>query len=66
MKPENIKLDSKPKIYGPKILQPSPGAFNISIKHTGSFRLFDYEELDFEVISVKLVKRKEGYLGPHI
>jgi hypothetical protein len=48
---------SEPKIYGVKISQDGDTGYCISVRHTGHFRLSDYEELDIEVKSVKLVKR---------
>ena len=48
----------EPKIYGVRISQDANGCFCISVRHTGPFRLMDYELLDFETKSVRLVKKK--------
>ena len=48
---------SEPKIFGVK-LHLDNGCYRFSFRHTGDFRLNDYEELDLEVMSAKLVKRK--------
>lgn len=51
---ENVR---EPRIFGLKIFQPSPGCYSISVKHTGEFRLDDYEELDLDVCCSRLQKR---------
>ena len=51
------ELRSEPRIYGVKISQHADRCYGISVRHTGHFRLKDYEEIDFEVKSVKLVRR---------
>jgi len=48
---------SEPRIYGMKIYQPEPGCYSFTFHHEGDFRLGDYEELDFDVRTVKLVRR---------
>ena len=53
---EHDKL-SDTTIYGLKIHQPEPGCYSLSFRHAGDFRLADYEELDFEVVSARLVRR---------
>ena len=47
----------KVKIYGVKISQDDSGCFTFSVQHTGQFNLSDYETLDFEVNSTRLVRR---------
>ena len=48
----------EPKVYGVKITQDGDKCYCISVKHTGEFRLSDYEELEFEVKSARLVRRE--------
>jgi hypothetical protein len=55
VKTQNTQLE--PRIYGVKISQDGDLCYCISVKHTGHFNLRDYEELDFEVKSVRLVKK---------
>lgn len=57
MQPESEHL-SEPRIYGVKITPDEDKAYCISVRHTGDFNLRDYEELDFEVSSVKLVRKE--------
>ena len=54
------KRDSldKVKIYGVKISQDVSGCYTFSVKHTGQFNLGDYEKLEFEVKSARLVRKK--------
>jgi len=49
---------SEPKIYGVKISQDENQCYCISVRHTGAFRLADYEELEFQVTSARLVRRQ--------
>ena len=49
---------SRPKIYRVKIFHHGKGCYSFSFRHTGDFRLNDYEELDFAVIDARLVRRK--------
>jgi hypothetical protein len=58
MQPEELKQLSKPRIFGVKITQDGNKCYCISVKHTGRFCLSDYDALEFEVASAKLVKRK--------
>ena len=62
IKTQSAKLDnqSEPRIYRVKILQDASGGFCISVTHTGYFRLRDYEVLEFEVESARLVKKNNG------
>jgi hypothetical protein len=46
------------KIYGVKISQDENECYTFSIQHTGQFNLRDYEKLEFEVKSARLVRRK--------
>ena len=48
----------EPKIFGVKICQEGDGGYSFSVKHSGDFRLQDYDELELEVKSARLVKRK--------
>ena len=48
----------EPRIYKVKICQEGNGGYSFSVKHSGDFRLQDYEELDLEVTSARLVRRK--------
>jgi hypothetical protein len=47
----------KVKIYGVKISQEDSGCYTFSIQHTGQFNLRNYEKLELEVKSARLVKR---------
>lgn len=53
---KNDPLD-KVKIYGVKILHDDNGCYTFSIQHTGQLNLRDYEKLDLEVKSARLVRR---------
>ena len=61
IKTQSAKLKHlhEPRIHGVRILQDPGGCFHISIRHSGAFSLKDYEQLDLEVKSAKLV-RKNG------
>ena len=48
---------SDPKIYSVKICQDGSKHYAFSVKHTGEFKLSDYDELEFEVKSARLVRR---------
>lgn len=50
---ENLE---EPKIYGVRIYQEND-AYCIAVRHTGEFRLKDYDELDVEVKSARLTRR---------
>ena len=52
----NPMLD-KVKIVGVKIYYDGSGCYTFSIQHTGVFNLRNYERLELEVKSAKLVKR---------
>ena len=60
VKTECMELDRlrEPKICGIKISQDAGGCFCISVRHSGTFNLKDYKELDLEVKSAKLVLKK--------
>jgi hypothetical protein len=61
MPTEVIKTKStqlKPRIYGVTIHQEGNGAYAISVRHAGPFRLKDYDVLEFEVSSARLVRRE--------
>jgi hypothetical protein len=55
----SAKIDplDKVKFYGLKICSDDNGCYTFCFKHTGQFNLRDYEELEFEVKSARLVKR---------
>jgi hypothetical protein len=53
-----LKHLADPKIYGVKISRDENQCFCISVRHTGDFSLADYEELEFQVTSARLVKRQ--------
>ena len=58
MEMNHIKEIGQLRIVGVKINQPSVGQYSLSFRHLGDFRLGDYEELDLEVVSARLVKRR--------
>jgi hypothetical protein len=58
MQSAELKQLSEPKIYGVKITQSGNKCYCISVKHTGQFSLSDYDEVEFEVTSAKLIKKK--------
>jgi hypothetical protein len=47
----------KVKIYGVKITQDDSECYTFSVRHTGQFNLRDYEKLELEVKSARLVRR---------
>ena len=49
---------AEPRIYGLKICQEGDGSYCFSVKHTGGFRLQDYDEIEFKVKSATFVKRQ--------
>ena len=55
--PETHDPSGKTRIHGINITQHTPGCYCISVKHTGPFSLRDYEQLDLEIKSARLVKR---------
>jgi len=57
MQPENPNQPSNVKIYQVKICQDTNGCYSFSVRHTGHFKLCDYEEIELEVRSAKLVER---------
>ena len=61
VKTECMELDRvrEPEIYGVKITLDAGGCYCISVRHAGHFRLKDYEELDLEVKSARLVQKSE-------
>lgn len=58
MQTSELESVSEPKIYSVKICQDGCKHYAISVKHTGEFRLSDYDELEFKVKSAKLVRRE--------
>ena len=54
---EKIDAMDKVKIYGVKISQDDSGCFTFSVQHTGSFNLKNYQKLELEVKSAKLVRK---------
>ena len=55
----NLEDTSEPKIYGIKISFDGGVAYCISVRHTGQFNLRDYEELDFDVATARLVRKRQ-------
>ena len=60
MQSAKLKYLPEPRIYGLKISQDPGGGFRISVRHSGFFSLKDYEELDLEVKSARLVRKSEN------
>ena len=54
---EVISMYSEPKILGLKINQDEPGCYRYSFKHSGDFKLSDYEEIEFVVLTAKMVRK---------
>ena len=66
MPTEVIKTKSKqpkPRIYGVTIHQEGNGAYAISVRHAGQFRLKDYDVLEFEFMC--RIKIAPGLRRPH-
>ena len=59
IKTQNTEVEclAEPKICGVKISQDGDKCYCISVRHTGNFKLSDYDELDIEVKSAKLTQR---------
>jgi hypothetical protein len=57
MRSEKIDPVDEVKIYGVKISQDENECYTFSIKHTGQFNLKDYEKLEFEIKSARLVRK---------
>ena len=57
---------SEPRILGVKIYQEENGAYAFTVRHSGSFSLGDFKELDLEVTSARLVKRNQRPIMPAI
>jgi len=57
---QTTKLDhlGPGKIFGVRIYQEGNGCYSFSVKHSGPFRLQDYEELELEVKSARLVRKR--------
>jgi len=53
-----IEESYEPQIYGVKIYNDGKGGHHFSFRHTGQFKLGDYEQLDLEIASARLVKRE--------
>ena len=53
----NPKPEDKVKIYGIKITRESTGCYGFSIKHSGPFKLSDYDELELRANAVKMIPR---------
>jgi hypothetical protein len=49
---------AEPTIHGVTIVQEGNGGYSFTVRHTGHFRLQDYEELELAVSSARLVKRR--------
>jgi hypothetical protein len=54
-----FRHSSEPRIYGVRIYQEEKGAYTFCVRHSGQFRLGDYEELELEVKSARLVRRNQ-------
>jgi hypothetical protein len=56
---QSVEVDQlgEPKIYGVKIYQEGNGCYSFSVRHSGPFRLEDYDELEVEVKSARLVRK---------
>ena len=54
---ETYDRSEKTRIHRVNITQHTPGCYSISVRHSGPFRLDDYETLEIEVKSARLVKR---------
>ena len=59
MEATGFEHSSETRIYGVKIYQEERGVYSFSVRHSGPFRLDDYKEIELEVTSAKLVRRKE-------
>jgi hypothetical protein len=57
MQNNRIYEAGEPEVYGVTISQDGMGGYCISVRHSGVFRLKDYEQIDLEVSSVRLVRR---------
>jgi hypothetical protein len=53
-----VRLDCEPRIHGVKIVQEANGCYGFTLRHTGPFRLKDFQELELEVSSARLVKKR--------
>ena len=53
----NNEKSVEPKIFGVRIRNHGPGAYALAFRHSGDFKLDDFDELDFEVVSTKLIKK---------
>ncbi len=49
---------TEPKIYRVKITQDGYKCYDISVRHSGVFRLSDYDELEFDVSAARLVRKE--------
>ena len=58
MQGDKVASRTDPTIYGVTIIQEGNGGYSFSVKHSGDFKLQDYDELELEVKSARLVKRK--------
>ena len=58
MKTSEINGLSAVKIYGVRIYQEGNGCYSFSVRHSGEFKLNDYEELELEVTSARLVRKR--------
>ena len=45
------------KIHRVKIYQETNGCYSFSVRHTGRFKMSDYEEIVLQVRSARLVRR---------
>jgi len=66
MEATGLEHSSEPRIFGVKIYQEENGAYSFTVRHSGLFRLGDYEELELEVKSARLVKRNQRPITPNM
>jgi hypothetical protein len=57
MQNNRIYEEGEPEVYGVTISQDGIGGYCISVRHSGVFHLKDYEIIDLEVSSARLVRR---------
>jgi len=56
MQPREQK--GEPTIHGVTIVQEGNGGYSFRVQHSGEFRLQDYEVLEFQVRSARLVRQR--------
>lgn len=58
MNPRAADACGETRIHGLKICQEGSGSFSICVRHSGAFELIDYDEIEVEVKSARLVRRR--------